>query len=414
MNSKSSTQKILWIIFITIFIDMLGIGILIPVFPLLLSPTSLFKITPANWSNSQNYIMAGWLLASFPLAQFFCTPILGQLSDSYGRRKIFLISIGGTAFAYLLFAIGVISHNLPLMFAARILDGASGGNISIAQAIIGDISPAEQRTKNFGLFGVALGIGFVFGPFIGGKLSDSSLLAWFSPATPFWFAGGLSLVNIFLVAKLLPETLQQPSGESLTLTKSLQNILKVFRIKQLNNIIPVTFLFNSGFTFFTTFWGIILAEKYGFGPGGIGNFFAYMGVMIILAQGVVVRRLSGKVADYKVLHYSLFGSGVSILAYYFIPAGSPHWIYWVPPFMALSIALTKAFSLALITRVSPAAIRGEVMGISSSSNALAQAIPALLAGYVAAWQTTLAILIGGMIVLGGGLLFCLRFKNKTS
>ena len=125
---KTIMQKsILRIIFLTIFIDMLGIGILVPVFPMLIVNGSAFKVTPETWTTAQGFIMAGWLLAAFPLTQFIFTPILGQFADKFGRRKILALSIFGTSIAYALFAIAVYTKNIPLMFIARILDGCIWG-----------------------------------------------------------------------------------------------------------------------------------------------------------------------------------------------------------------------------------------------------------------------------------------------
>ncbi|HLX52461.1 MAG TPA: MFS transporter, partial [Aquella sp.] len=309
MIIKSHRKKILSIIFLTVFIDMLGIGLLVPVFPMLIVPLSPFRITPISWSIQDGFVMAGWLMAAYPLAQFICTPILGQLADKYGRRNILGLSISGTFVSYLLFALAIVSRNIPLLFFARILDGCSGGNISVAQAVIGDISDPKDRAKNFGLIGVALGLGFVCGPFLGGKLSDSTVLNWFSISTPFIFAAALSLINILLIIFILPETLNISINQRINLTRPLHNIVKAFRPGELRNILPAIFMFNAGFTFFTTFWGIILANKYGFNQGRIGNFFAYMGIMIILAQGLVVRKLSGRVRDYSVIRYSILGTG---------------------------------------------------------------------------------------------------------
>ncbi len=143
MFNKSTSKKILWTIFFTIFIDMLGIGILIPTYPMLVSPNSPFKVTPDTWTNAESFIFAGWLMASFPIMQFFCSPILGQLSDKFGRRKVLALSITGTAISYILFAIGIITKNIPLLFISRAIDGASGGNISVAHAVIGDISKSR-------------------------------------------------------------------------------------------------------------------------------------------------------------------------------------------------------------------------------------------------------------------------------
>jgi DHA1 family tetracycline resistance protein-like MFS transporter len=327
---------------------MLGIGILVPIFPMLVVPHSPFKIIPISWSTQDGFIMAGWLMAAYPLAQFICTPILGQLADKYGRKKVLSLSIGGTVAAYLLFAFAIISKNLALLFFARIIDGCSGGNISVAQAVIGDISSPKDRAKNFGLIGVALGLGFVCGPFLGGVLSDPLITHWFNLTTPFIFAAGLGLINLLLIIFVLPETLTVSKDQRINLTRPLQNLINAFKIKQLKNILPAIFMFNTGFTFFTTFWGIILANKYNFTSGRIGNFFAYMGIMIILAQGMIVRRLSGKVQDYMVLRYSIPGTGVWLLGFYFISAtgGNPDLIYYIPPFLAVFVALSKAFSNA--------------------------------------------------------------------
>jgi len=405
-------KKILPIIFLTVFIDMLGIGLLVPVFPMLVVPLSPFRITPISWSIQDGFVMAGWLMAAYPLAQFICTPILGQLADKYGRRKILGLSISGTFVSYLLFALAIVTKNLPLLFFARILDGCSGGNISVAQAVIGDISEPAERAKNFGLIGVALGLGFVFGPFLGGKLSDSTVISWFNISTPFIFAAILSLINVLLIIFILPETLSVRINRRINLTRPLHNIIKAFKLKELRSILPAVFMFNAGFTFFTTFWGIILANEYGFNQGRIGNFFAYMGIMIILAQGLVVRRLSGIVRDYSVLRYSIIGTGICLLAYYFIPTSTVSLIYYIPPFLAVFVALTKAFSAALITRITPDAIRGEVMGINSSVGALAQAIPAVLAGYVATYYAIMPVLFGSITAIIGGILFILMFNTE--
>lgn len=405
-----NNKKILWVVFLTVCIDMLGLGIMIPVFPILVVPNSPFKIIPDGWTTADGFIMLGWLLTCFPLAQFFCAPILGQLADRYGRKNVLLLSIIGTAVSYILFAIGIITKNIPLLFISRALDGASGGNIAVAQAVIGDISSPFDRAKNFGLIGMAFGLGFILGPFLGGKLSDPHVVSWFNPATPFWFAAGLSTINAISVFKQLPETLKVRINKRIDLHRPIRNIIQAFSIPGLKSIIPATFLFNAGFTFYTTFWGVVLAEQFGFTQGSIGDLYAYVGVLIVFSQVLVVRRLSGKVSDYKVLRWSLFVSGCSLLGYCFIPTNHAYLIYLLPPFLALSNSLTMSFGSALITRVTPPTVRGEVMGISSSTNALAQAIPAILAGYIATHNARLPILFGGIIVIIGGVLFRCLFN----
>lgn len=405
-------KKILWTLFITVLIDMLGIGILIPVFPSLVVPNSPLKITPNSWTAAEGFIMLGWLSTCFPLMQFLCAPILGQLSDRYGRKRVLALSIMGTASSYVLFAIGIFTKNLPLLFISRALDGASGGNISVAQAAISDISSPENRAKNFGLIGMAFGVGFIIGPFIGGVLSDHTNASWFNAATPFCFAAFISIINVILILKFLPETLEVKSVKRIDITRPIANIYKALTSDGLKNVLPTSFLANAGFTFYVTFWGVVLAEQFGFSQSGVGNYFAYVGIMIILAQGLVVRRVSGKIEDYKILRFSLFGTGLCLFTYYFIPNSTPALIFLIPPFMAVFNSLTMAFTSTLITRVTPNNIRGEAMGIASSVNALAQSIPSILAGYIAAHHARLPVLIGSLLLFTGGLVFWKIFKPE--
>ncbi|MBP9742809.1 MAG: MFS transporter [Burkholderiales bacterium] len=412
-NFQPTNPKILALIFFTIFIDLVGVGILIPVFPLLILPGSEFKVTPNSWSTQQGYILLGYLAAAFPFAQFICSPILGQLADRYGRKKILALSIFGTSVTYILFAIGVITKNIPLMFISRILDGCTGGNISVAQAVIADISTPKNRAKNFGLVGMSFGLGFIFGPFLGGKLSDPATISWFNAATPFYFAAALSILNVTFVLKFLPETLKITKSSRIDITRPFNNIAKAFSYHGLRNVMPATFLFNSGFTFFSTFFAIILASKYGFTQGHIGNYFAYIGIMIVCAQMLVIRRISGKVNDYSMLRFSMFGTAICLLVYYFIPSNHAHLIYFVPPFMATFNALTFSFNAALVTRVTPSNIHGESLGINSSIMALAQTIPAIIAGYIATINSNLPIFVGSGIIFLGGLSFWWLFKPNN-
>ena len=391
---------------------MLGVGVLIPVYPLLILPTSPFRLVPDTWNITSGYIMLGWLGASFPLAQFLFAPILGQIADRFGRKKTLAISLFGTSIAYLLFAIAILTKNIPLLFFSRIMDGVTGGNISVAQAVIADISTPKTRAKNFALVGMAFGLGFILGPFIGGKLSDQNLVSWFNAATPFYFTAILSLINMLSVLKFLPETLKSSSNKRIDITKPFLNITKAFTIFGLRSVMPSTFLFNAGFTFFTSFFAITLAKKYGFTQGGIGNFFAYIGIMIFLAQGVLVRRLSGKIDDYKVLRFSMFGTGLCLLVIHFIPATHTNLLYLVPPFLASFNAMTFAFNASIVTRITPSNIHAESLGINASIMALGQAIPAIIAGYIAVVDPYLPIVVGSSTIIFGGLLFWILFKPK--
>nr|MBP7835142.1 MFS transporter [Candidatus Saccharibacteria bacterium] len=318
MTKSSSVKKVkndhkhpLLAVFLTVFIDLLGIGILIPVFPQLVTPGSPDSILPNGWTVSQGFILLGWLSAAYPLSQFVAAPIMGQLADRYGRKPVLAISIFGTAVGYALFAYALITKNIPLMFASRILDGITGGNISVAQAAIADISTPKNRAKNFGLIGMAFGLGFILGPYIGGKLADPSVVSWFNASTPFWFAAILSLINVFMVLLFLPETLKVKIKQRLDLSKPFHNIATAFSRPGLRSIMPTSFLFTAGFTFFTTFFGIVLLNKFGFSPSSTGDYFAYVGLWIAIVQGALIASIAKKYKDYQVLRISMFVTAIS-------------------------------------------------------------------------------------------------------
>src|ERR1044071_5881479 len=176
----------LLIIFLTVFIDMVGFGIVIPVLPLY---AEHFHATPVE---------IGWLTGIYSGMQILFVPLLGRLSDRFGRRPVLIVSLAGTAIGFLIMGW---ASSLPLLFVARIIDGATGGNISTAQAYIADVTKPENRSRAMGLIGAAFGLGFTFGPMIGGIMSSISYGAFFS------FAAALAAVNVVLIYFILPESL---------------------------------------------------------------------------------------------------------------------------------------------------------------------------------------------------------------
>jgi DHA1 family tetracycline resistance protein-like MFS transporter len=404
-------NKTILIIFFTIFIDLLGVGILIPVIPLLFaSPLSEFYILPDGLSIKSGYLLLGLLVAVYPIGQFLSTPILGQLSDIYGRKKILAISLAGTSISYFLFAIGIVTHNIPLLFISRFFDGLTGGNISVAQAMIGDISTKENRARNFGMIGAAFGLGFIFGPFLGGKLSDPHTLSWFSATTPFYFATILAFLNMLSVLFLLKETNKHINSPKLVWNKSIRNIVEALKMKELKAIFLTSFFFNAGFTFFTTFFSVYLIKKFGFDQGNIGDFFAYIGFWSIVTQGFMTRYVAKRFSEEKILKLSLVGTGIIVLAY-FLPQHA--WqIYLIPPFFGLATGLTMANLGSLLSKSTDPKTQGKVFGINSSIQALAQLIPAIVSGFIAAILTPESpIIIASAFILFGAYIFIRLYRK---
>ncbi len=399
------------VLFFTIFLDLIGFGILIPVIPILLAdPRSPEYLLPAGMTMSQGFILLGFLTAVFPFFQFIAAPILGQLSDRYGRKPVLAISLAGTCLSYVLFAVGIITKNIPLLFIARAFDGITGGNFVVAQAAIADVTTPENRVKTFGLFGAVFGLGFILGPYIGGKLSDPSIVSWFSSATPFWFAAILSLFNVISVLWIFQETNQNINKlKPMSWTKSVQNIMHAYSAKSLRIIFASNFLGQAGFTFFTTFASIFFITRLGFTQGNIGDYFAFIGLCSVLAQGLVVRPLSGKIKPRGILRVSFIMQGIMLLVFVLVQA--PWQLYLVTPLFSLFTGLVQANSNGLISTSVSDKIQGEVLGINGSVQALAQAIPPVLSGYIAASLTpTTPLIIAGIVIIAAGLLFNAAYR----
>jgi DHA1 family tetracycline resistance protein-like MFS transporter len=401
------------VVFFTILLNALGFGILIPIIPLLLAdPKSQYFMLPHSFSLGQGYIIFGFLVAIYPLMQFMATPILGQLSDKFGRKKILAISLAGTFISYILFAIGILLKNIPLLFISRAFDGITGGNISVAQAVVADVTPPQKRARTFGLVGAAFGVGFIFGPFLGGILSESKLVSWFNAATPFWFAAILSFADVIIIVICLAETFKLKKDKKIIWGQSIKNIIRAFNIRELRILFTTVFLFQSGFTFFTTFFSVFLITKFGFTQSNTGNFFAYLGIWLVFTQGFLTRIISNKFSESKVLRITLISTGVLILAY-LLPN-----VWWglliVTPFFAFANGLSQANITGLISNSVGPEIQGEILGINASVAAMAQAIPAILSGFIAASMTpsSPSIVAAGVIILGG-IIFITAYKKPS-
>lgn len=411
-KQRKENKPLLFTLFLITFIDLLGVGIVIPVLPVIFFSTD---ILPATVSNATRTFLLGLLIASFPFAQFFGAPILGTLSDQVGRKKVLLFSLFGTFIGYILFAFGIAYTNIYLLFASRLLDGFTGGNISIVQSAIADVSTPQTKVKNFGIIGMAFGLGFILGPFIGGKLTDTSLVSWFTHATPFWFAACLVFFNLILVCLYFKETLHvkqkldEKQEKRIHLFTGFQNIKKAFMHQDLRVLFFVIFLMNFGWSFFTQFFQVFLYHKFSFTSSDIGTYFAYVGLWIAIAQGVVVRFVSSIFAPHKVLRVSILATAL-VLLIITLP-NEALYLYLTVPFMAIFFGMTSPNFSTMLSNAADAHTQGEIMGIQQSLLSLSFTIPPLIAGIVITWGISLPILLASGTIFTTWCVFVFGYKH---
>ncbi len=342
-----SDRSVLRIVFLTVFIDLLGFGIVIPLLPLY---AEKYRPSPLAF---------GLLMSSFSAMQFVFAPLLGRLSDRYGRRPVLVVSLLGTVAGYLLFAF---AHSLAMLFASRLLDGATGGNIGTAQAIIADSTAPADRARGMGMIGMAFGLGFIFGPAIGG------LSVHLGEAAPGLFAAGLSLVACLWAFLRLPET--RPAGAvapSVPLF-SAGPLLRAFRRPEIGALMLLSLVTTTAFANFEATFAQFLSLRLGAGPATVAWFFVFIGVCSALVQGGLVRRLAPRFGEARLV---LAGGLLLVAGFLFlrVATDAPRLLVGIAV-IALGIGVTTPTLSSLVSRRTASSEQGEILGAYQSMASL--------------------------------------------
>lgn len=395
------------VIFLTVFIDLIGFGIVVPLVPVY-----------SRHFGAQGF-MIGLIIASFSAMQFIFSPIWGRISDHWGRRPVLLLSTAGAAVSYVVFALSTRIENsqlaLWMMLASRAFAGICGGNITVAQAYIADITPPADRSRKMGLIGMAFGLGFIFGPIIGG-LS----LKHIGTSGPGWIAAVLCAANFILAYVILAES-RQPSSEPVAHRPHLDQWLHTLRQPQVGLLVIVFFLATFCFSCFESTLPLVVSDNFHLdiqkdetSATTVVYLFAYCGIIGAIVQGGAIGRLVKKMGEPKLIALSLILTALSMAALPFIKGakqlslgllvraeGLP-WVWMLLALGVLSVgtALTRPPLFGLLSNLTSSEEQGATIGVAQGAGSLARILGPLFATTLLQYVPPLPYLICALLLVG--------------
>ncbi|MCE2915007.1 MAG: TCR/Tet family MFS transporter [Rubrivivax sp.] len=348
-------------ILITVLIDMLSVGLIVPVLPALVGKFSVDSSDQAHW--------VGVIFVTFSLASFVCAPILSALSDRYGRRPLLLIGFCGLALNFFATALAT---SIWMLIASRIIGGATQANAAVAQAYVADITPPEERTKRFGLLGAMFGIGFILGPAMGGLLGAIDL------HLPFYAAGTLALLNLVYGYFVLPESLPPEKRRAVAWRQAnpIASLKQLAKLKGVGMLVGV--LACAGLAQYTlyTIWVLYNTYRFGWGPAENGASLFAVGIVSALVQGVLLGRLLQRFTRERLVLWGLVSSGTAYLLWGLATAG---WMMYAVIFANILGGVVAASLQGIVSSAADARTQGQTMGAVSGLNSLTAVVGPMLA-----------------------------------
>ncbi len=391
---------------------MLAFGLVIPVFGF------LFETENALFSDVYNpqrlkflYLL---LMGSFSIGTLFGAPIVGALSDKFGRKKLLFFNYCSAIFCYCIFLAGIIWSNYGLMLFARVLGGLTGGSLLVVQSAIADVSTPEEKAKNFGLTGIAFGLGFIIGAGLGGILADPNWHPSFGYTMPFYACIGMYLINLVFLTVFFRETNQNLGLKKVSVFTGIQNFTKAFINPTFRYIFLVIFLITIAFNFLLQLYQFYARVEFNISKSGIGLLFVFVGLSIAIAQGVILPILSKKFSPSKLLIWIL-----PIFALTYLLLLVPNQIaYFCAATFALLACQGVSFptTLAIVSNKAADNIQGEVIGINQAVQSAAAACPIIIVATVQAFGNELEysypMYVGAAITFLGWIVFLIFCVKK--
>ena len=338
----------LFIIFLTIFVNMVGFGIIIPLLPFY---AETFGASP---------LIIGLLFAVFSLCQLVAAPALGGMSDRYGRRPVLIFSLAGTVVSFVMLAV---AHSVAMLFAARMIDGLSGGNISTARAYVADITAPKDRARAYGIIGAAFGLGFILGPALSGILSKVSYTA------PIWTAAAITLVATAMAWLWLPETVHRAAAGTGNPFRYLPELMTRPVVRR---VLLIDFMYWGAFAVFQTTFALFAARRFGFDVAETGYLFAAFGLLGAVVQGLCIQPVVHRLGDKPTFRLGLALGAIGLVSTAMADSVAMLVIALVP--LALGIGFGHPTMSSLVSLVARGDEQGRVQGAASAFESLGRTI----------------------------------------
>lgn len=391
---------------LTYALDLIGFSIAFPVLaPLLLNPDLNFFAS--GTADTTKATVLGLLFAAFGIAQFLGAPIAGVMADHYGRYKIFLWTIFLSAMGYVLMALGVYQQDLAFLFIGRVVSGLCSGNVSLAQSATADLTEPKHRSRAFGILLGIGGLGFVVGPWVGGKLANPD---WLSGSGAFIFAAVAALINFFMIIFFFVETFKRKEHHAkVNLWSSFKDLRIVFHHRVQRTILIASLLFSVGWAFNLIFFPTFLVQKFSLGADKIGDIYAYQSLVWFFGSMFLNKELATK---FNLKTLILWGTGIASIGVALCVTPQELWPYWI----IIPVALTGGalafvnFGALLSTNASDE-MQGRVMGANGSMWSFGQILAPLIAGPLAGWNIYSPLLLGSLFILTAFIYFLFQHKK---
>lgn len=371
--------------------DLLGFGLVIPILP-----------TYATQLGATSFEV-GLVMAVYALMNFVFSPFWGTMSDRHGRRPVIAFTVLITALAFLMLAN---AHSLALLFAARMLAGIGSANIAASQAYITDVTPGEKRAKALGMIGAAFGLGFIFGPPVGGFIKEH-----YGMDAVGYTAMGLSLLNLVLILLFLPESLKEKDPGNKLELKPVTSAIKALRNERFRDLFLTSFIYITAFSMMQITVALLWEQHYGLNEAHIGYMFAFIGLASAIVQGTMVGWLARTFGEPRLMVIGSVFMGLGLLLIPFVPDA-----YFVP--LAFIPILMLAFAngcmmpsiTSLLSRNATDKEQGQVLGMNQSFGSLARIAGPTMGGLLYGWHFT-GPYVAGAVLMAGALVFVLAYQR---